>query len=116
MLKVVLLLFFAVFALTTGLPLRNTFYEDVDDYNREFIPKEKADFDESAYDEYLYRREPIKINPGLCQFRLISHPELIFYIYMRMFTWCLQIRWRSILARENDSTTNIITEIYRVGV
>ncbi|KAJ7383054.1 hypothetical protein OS493_030940 [Desmophyllum pertusum] len=66
--KAVLALLFAVFALTTGLPVRNRFYEDVDDYRREFIPKdEAADFDESVYDEYLRRRQPIDLNEALLE-------------------------------------------------
>ncbi|XP_022789891.1 aspartic and glutamic acid-rich protein-like isoform X2 [Stylophora pistillata] len=65
MLKIVLVLIFAAFALTTALPLRNTFYEDVDDYSRDFIPKENADFDESAYDGYLLRRDPVERNPDV---------------------------------------------------
>ena len=59
---------FAAFAPTTALPLRNTFYEDVDDYSRDFIPKENADYDESAYDGYLFHRDPIERNSGLNEF------------------------------------------------
>ena len=59
MLKVVLpLLFAALFALTTALPVRNRFFEDVDDYKRDFLPKKTSDIYETAYDEYLRRREP----------------------------------------------------------
>ena len=58
MMKFVLSLFFAAFALTTALPVRNRFFEDVDDYQRDFVPKKTSDFYETAYDEYLRRREP----------------------------------------------------------
>lgn len=34
---------------------------------------------------------------------------------MRMFTWCLQISWGSILAFENVCMMNSITVIYRVS-
>lgn len=89
--KAVLALLFAVFALTTGLPVRNRFYEDVDDYRREFIPKdEAADFDESVYDEYLRRRQPIDLNEGLYCDHFVRLQTLYFIIYMRLFTLCLQ--------------------------
>ena len=111
MLKIVLVLIFAAFALTTALPLRNTFYEDVDDYSRDFIPKENADFDESAYDGYLLRRDPVERNPGLYQFCLISPSECAFCIYMRMFTRCLQMSWGSIVACRNACMMSTITEM-----
>lgn len=66
MLKVVLSLLFAAFALTTALPVRNRFFEDVDDYKRDFVPKKTSDFYEIAYDEYLRRREPA-LSEGLLE-------------------------------------------------
>ena len=64
MIKVVFSLLFAAFALTTALPLRNRFFEDIDDYKRDFLPKKVSDFYEAAYDEYLRRREPVERSEG----------------------------------------------------
>ena len=92
MLKVVLPLLFAAFALTTALPVRNRFFEDVDDYKRDFIPKKTSDFYETAYDEYLRQREPA-LSEGMYKVSLeFAFATLYFIIYMNsLFTLCIQV-------------------------
>lgn len=92
MLKVVLPLLFAAFALTTALPVRNRFFEDVDDYKRDFVPKKTSDFYEIAYDEYLRRREPA-LSEGMFKAWLdFVFATLYFIVYMyALFTFCLQV-------------------------
>ena len=92
MLKVVLPLLFAAFALTTALPVRNRFFEDVDDYKRDFVPKKTSDFYETAYDEYLRRREPA-LSESMYQNSLdFVFATLYFRVYMyTLFTLCLQV-------------------------
>lgn len=87
MLKVVLSLLFAAFALTTALPLRNRFYDDIDDYKRDFLPKKASDFYESMYDEYLRRREPAKLNEGLYKASLdfVSRPYIFYSLHVVVY-------------------------------
>lgn len=92
MLKVVLPLLFAAFALTTALPVRNRFFEDVDDYKRDFVPKKTSDFYETAYDEYLRRREPA-LSESMYQIRWILYSRL--YILEFTCTLCLLCVYRS---------------------
>lgn len=80
MMKVVLSLLFAAFALTTALPVRNRFYEDIDDdYERDALPKKASDFYETLYDEYLRRREPVEQSEGLFTTSLdfVSRPYIL---------------------------------------
>lgn len=118
MLKVVLPLFFAAFALTTALPVRNRFFEDVDDYMRELVPKKTSDSYETAYDEYLRRREPV-LSEGMYKASLdFVIPTLYFIVYMRLFTLCLQVFWkttRTLLTQKNVSLASTITETSQVG-
>ena len=106
MLKVVLPLLFAAFALTTALPVRNRFFEDVDDYTRDSVPKKTSDFYETAYDEYLRRREPV-LSEGTYKASLdFVFLTLYFIVYMHLFTLCLQVFWRTtrtILLQTNAS-------------
>lgn len=82
MLKVVLPLLFAAFALTSALPVRNRFFEDVDDYKRDFVPKKTSDFYETAYDEYLRRRQPA-LSESMYQGSLdFVFTTLYFIVYM----------------------------------
>ena len=92
MLKVVLPLLFAAFALTTALPVRNRFFEDVDDYKRDFVPKKTSDFYETAYDEYLRRREPAlseSTYQNSLDFAVFATLYFIVFMYT-LFTLCLQ--------------------------
>lgn len=89
MLKVFLCMVLAL-TLANGLPVRNRFNEDFDDYARDVIPKESSDF-EDYYDAYLRRREP-KEGSGsqyLC-FILISSPNFLSITYMWLFILRLQ--------------------------
>lgn len=116
MLKVVLPLLFAAFALTTALPVRNRFFEDVGDYKRDFVPKKTSDFYEIAYDEYLRRREPA-LSEGMFKAWLdFVFATLYFIVYMyALFTFCLQVFQKTMRTMpQNGALTTTITETSRV--
>lgn len=78
MLKVVLSLVLAL-VLTNGLPVRNRFNEDFDDYAREMVPRERSNFAEDLYDEYLRRREPnegTQVLPEHLRSTFVSNPSI----------------------------------------